>query len=435
MPNNSSLSAMKDQARALLTQWRGDRYVFGLGCFGRLGEVAAMLGRRASVIASGVGKPWGPPIHEAARKSLAAAGVELAGDLIRGAANNSPREDVSRIAAALAAQRPDLVISIGGGSNIDAAKTAAAWHVLGDKYPDLDAWFGMGQVTAMLRSTGRRLIPLVVAQLASASGSHLTKYANITDMRTHQKMLIIDEALVPPRAIFDYGLTVTMPPDFTMDGAMDGHAHCLEVLLGLPAAKFAQGSEVALLGIDLVVRNLKAALRSPSDLAAREALGLATDLGGYSIMIGGTSGGHLTSFSLVDILPHGRAVALMNPYYVVFFAPAIEDRLRAVGEIYRKAGYVKADLSRLGGRALGEAVADGMIALARSIGYPTTLAEVPGFTDAHIDRALAAAKDPKLASKLQNMPIPMTAETVDRYMRPILEAARAGRFELIRNMA
>ena len=425
---------MKDQARALLTQWRGDRYVFGLGCFRRLGELAATLGRRASVIASGVGKPWGPPIHEAARKSLAAAGVELAGDLIRGAANNSPREDVSRIAAALAAQRPDLVISIGGGSNIDAAKAAAAYHVLGNKFPDLGAWFGMGQVTAMLRSTGRRLIPLVVAQLASASGSHLTKYANITDMRTHQKMLIIDEALVPPRAIFDYGLTVTMPPDFTMDGAMDGHAHCFEVLMGLPAEKFAQGSEVALLGIDLIVSNLKAALRSPDDLAAREALGLATDLGGYAIMIGGTSGGHLTSFSLVDILPHGRAVALMNPYYAVFFAPAIEDRLRGVGEIYKKAGYLAADLSQLSGRALGEAVADGMIALARSIGYPTTLAEVPGFTDAHIDRALAAAKNPQLASKLQNMPIPMTAETVDRYMRPILEAARTGRFELIRNM-
>jgi alcohol dehydrogenase class IV len=426
---------MKDRARALLSGWRGDRYVFGLGCFDRLGRMAVALGRRASVVASGVGKPWGTPIHDAARASLAAAGVELAGDIIRGAGNNTPREDVSRIAAALAAQRPDLVISIGGGSNIDAAKAAAAYHVLGDKFPDIDSWFGLGRVTAMLRATGRRMIPLVVAQLAAASGSHLTKYANITDMRSCQKMLIIDEALVPPRALFDYRLTVTMPPDFTMDGAMDGHAHCFEVLMGLPAAKLAQGSEVALLGIDLIVANLKAALRSPEDLAAREALGLATDLGGYAIMIGGTSGGHLTSFSLVDILPHGRAVALMNPYYAVFFAPAIEDRLLAVGAVYKKAGYVTADLSRLGGRALGEAVADGMIALARSIGYPTTLAEVPGFTDAHIDRALAAAKNPQLASKLQNMPVPMTAETVDRYMRPILEAARTGRFEFIRNMA
>ncbi|MCX5671233.1 MAG: iron-containing alcohol dehydrogenase [Planctomycetota bacterium] len=435
MPNDSSPSAMKDRARQLLTQWRGDRYVFGLGCFARLGELAVALGRRASVVASGVGKPWGPPIHDAARASLAAAGVELAGDLIPGAANNSPREDVSRIAESLAAQRPDLVISIGGGSNIDAAKAAAAYHVLGDKYPDIDSWFGLGQVTAMLRTTGRRMMPLLVAQLASASGSHLTKYANITDMRTHQKMLIIDDALVPPRALFDYRLTVTMPPDFTMDGAMDGHAHCFEVLMGIPAAKFAEAARVAVLGIDLIVSNLKAVLRSPEDLEAREALGLATDLGGYAIMIGGTSGGHLTSFSLVDILPHGRAVALMNQYYAVFFAPAIEDRLRAVGEIYRKAGYVTADLDRLGGRSLGQAVADGMIALACSIGYPTTLAEVPGFTDAHIDRALAAAKDPKLASKLQNMPVPMTAETVDHYMRPILEAARTGRFELIRNMA
>jgi len=132
----------------------------------------------------------------------------------------------------------------------------------------------------------------------------------------------------------------------------------------------------------------------------------------------------------------GRKGGKGEPYgYTVFFAPAIEDRLRAVGAVYKKAGYMKADLDRLGGRSLGEAVAEGMIALARSIGYPTTLAEVPGFTDAHIKRALAAAKDPKLASKPQNMPIPMTAETVDRYMRPILEAARTGRFDLIRNMA
>jgi len=46
----------------------------------------------------------------------------------------------------------------------------------------------------------------------------------------------------------------------------------------------------------------------------------------------------------------------------------------------------------------------------------------------------ATAKNPKLASKFQNMPVTMTAETVDRYMRPILDASRTGRFDLIRNI-
>ena len=73
-------------------------------------------------------------------------------------------------------------------------------------------------------------------------------------------------------------------------------------------------------------------------------MGLATDLGGYSIMLGGTNGGHLTSFSLVDILSHGRACAIMNPYYVVFFAPAIEEPLRMVGNILKEAGLTETGL-------------------------------------------------------------------------------------------
>ena len=49
-------------------------------------------------------------------------------------------------------------------------------------------------------------------------------------------------------------------------------------------------------------------------------------------MLGGTNGGHLTSFSLVDVLSHGRACAMTNPYYTVFFAPAIQQPLQAGGQ-------------------------------------------------------------------------------------------------------
>jgi alcohol dehydrogenase class IV len=191
---------------------------------------------------------------------------------------------------------------------------------------------------------------------------------------------------------------------------------------------------ISLLGIDLIVNSLDTACRDSDDMEAREAIGLGTDLGGYAIMVGGTNGAHLTSFSLVDILAHGRACALMNPYYTVFFATAIEDKVRAVGAIYKDAGYTKADLDRLHGRDLGLAVAEAMLELSRSIGFPTKLADVPGFTDAHVERALTAAKNPKLESKLKNMPVPLSAETVDEYMGPVLAAAKAGDFGLIKNM-
>jgi alcohol dehydrogenase class IV len=418
----------------MLREFKGEDYVFGLGCFDRLGGLAASLGKRASVVTSGVGKPWGVPLQEATRQSLAAAGVTLAGETIPGAAPNAPREDVARIAEALAAQDPDVVVSVGGGSGIDAVKCALARVALADRYPNLDDYFGMGEVTRMLEAAGRKLKPLLAVELAASSGSHLTKYANVTDMATGQKLLIVDEAVVPQRALFDYAVTTSMSPAFTMDGALDGVSHCFEVFLGIPAEKLERVRPVALLGIELILNHLRGVVADPGNLAGREALGLGTDLGGMSIMIGGTNGAHLTSFSLTDILPHGRACALMNPYYAVFFAPAIEDRIRAVGTMYRAAGYTKADFEHLRGRDLGLALAEAMIAFSRAIGFPTTLGEVPGFTPEHIARALAAAKNPKLESKLRNMPVPLTAAQVDDYMGPVLEAARTGDFGGIRCM-
>ncbi len=151
-------------------------------------------------------------------------------------------------------------------------------------------------------------------------------------------------------------------------------------------------------------------------------------------MVGGTNGGHLTSFSLVDILSHGRACAIMNPYYSVFFALAIERPLRVVGKIYQEANLTNADVEGLRARELGVAVAEAMFELARRVGFPTGLGQVDGFGPHHIDRALAAAKNPQLKMKLQNMPVPLTAEMVDEYMRPILEAARDGDLSLIKNV-
>jgi alcohol dehydrogenase len=64
----------------------------------------------------------------------------------------------------------------------------------------------------------------------------------------------------------------------------------------------------------------------------------------------------------------------------------------------------------------------------------TRLGEVPGFTQGRIDRALAAARNPQLRMKIQNMPVPLEPETVERCMRSILEAARDGNLAAIRNV-
>jgi alcohol dehydrogenase len=421
--------SLSDRARALLREFKGDAYLYGAGVLSQVGGVIASLGTRPVLVRDTF--PGSETFVQTIRDSAAAAGVLLIGE-VDGAGPNAPREDLFRIADALKDLDPDVIVSFGGGSTIDATKAGEVLRTLGG---GIDDYFGTNQVTQALAASGAMLTPHVAIQTASSSGAHLTKYSNITDVSTGQKKLIVDEAVVPARPVFDYMVTYGAPPSLTADGALDGIAHSLEVLLGAVGQPFYDKVEpVARASIGLVVNYLPKAIANPKDEEARAALCLATDLGAYAIMIGGTNGGHLTSFSLVDVTSHGRACAITNPYYTVFFAPAIEPALRLLGEVYAQAGLTDADLDDLSGRALGEAVAEAMFELSRRIGFPTTLAELPAFTDAHIERALAAAKDPQLRMKLENMPVPLTADMIDEYMGPVLWAAKTGDLSLIKSV-
>lgn len=413
-----------DSARTLIRQFKGDSYVHGLGVLPQAGELAAQLGTRAVVVRdtfSGL-----DATVNMLTASLERAGVEVVG-VIAGAAPNAPLEDLRRVTEELQRLQPRVLVSLGGGSTIDCVKAAEVIRTLGG---DVEQYFGAGLVTAALQTSGRSLTPHLAIQTASSSAAHLTKYSNITEVSSGQKKLIIDDAIVPARALFDYEITLTSPGSLTADGALDGLSHCLEVYYGATGKpNYSQVESVALAGIALVAEYLPRVTAEPSDRAAREALGLATDLGGYAIMLGGTNGAHLTSFSLVDILAHGRACALMNPYYTVIFSPAIQPQLRALAPI------LCPEAATLTGRALATAVAEAIRKLARSVGNPTTLSEVTGFTLSHVSRALAAAKNPQLRSKLENMPVPMSADQVDVYMGSVLEAASTGDLRLVRDLA
>jgi alcohol dehydrogenase len=374
-------------------------------------------------------------LHQRAKKIfdrivnlLKSSGLKIVGHT-QTARPNSPKEDVIRMAKAILASRPDSVLVASGGSGIDAAKAAI---VLADLEGDLEDYFGVGKVTEKMSKTKKTLTPCLALQTASGSSAHLTKYSNITDFQISQKKLIIDPAIIPSKCLFDYSLTQTMSPDFTCDGAFDGLAHCLEVYYGASRESLDKIEEVALTGIELILAWLETAVIDPVNLEAREALGLATDLGGYAIMMGGTNGAHLTSFSLVNILSHGRACALLNPYYTVFFAPAIQHQLSRLAELFTKYGLMSSESSSLEGRELGVAVAKGLIALGKKVDFPATLSEIEGMDESFLKKALTAAKNPQLESKLKNMPVPLTAGHVNKYMRPILQAALSGDFNLIK---
>lgn len=426
-------NALRQQAKELLLRFKGDDYAFGLGVMEKAGSFAKEAGNSCLVVASS--SLWFRPYLDRILASLNSHCVELAGArIVSGVSPNAPREDVYRIATYILQHKPACLMAVGGGSVIDAVKAANVLASLGRWEPELEPYFGTGKVTEAARAHSAALLPMVAVQTVSSSGAHLTKYSNVTDSAAGQKKLIVDDAIVPSKAVFDYEVTKSSPADLTADGALDGIGHCLEVFYGAKGDKYDTCRRIAEIGIELAVANAVKAVEDPHDLSAREALGLATDLGGYAIMVGGTNGAHLTSFSLVDIASHGRGVALMNPYYTVFFAPAIQDQLRVVGRIYAKHGYLKGDVEELEGRELGAAVAEAMMALSSRLGFPTKLSELPGFTGVHLERALTAAKNPQLEMKLKNMPVPLDSSSVDEYMGSVLEAAASGDLSLIKNM-
>jgi alcohol dehydrogenase len=430
------------KSQKLLSDWKGDKYVFGRGVLPRLGKLAAGFGKNALVVCN---TTYMKPVADAVENALKNAGVSLAGNsIVPDAGPNAPRADVYRIETYILHYKPDVIIAVGGGSTIDACKAANFLATLGGAVtgggtPEIDYWFGTGIVSDGLNKTGKKLFPLIAVETSASSGAHLTKYSNITDPVVGQKKLVVDDAIVPPYSLFDYDVTASMPIPVTIDGALDSIAHCFEVFSGLPAnapqEKYDLLAALTETAVELTVQFTPRVIKDPKDMAAREAIGMSTDLGGYAIMVGGTHGPHMTSFSLVDLTGHGTACGLMNPYYAVFFAPAIEKQLRLAGTIFKKYGYISENLEDLKGRDLGLAFAKGMIAFGKAIKAPVTLKELPKWNDSYVDKILTAAKDPQLDMKLKNMPVPLTAAKVDEYMGPIIRAAVNGDLSIIKSLA
>ena len=428
------LAGYLEQGYTLIRKWRGNDYIMGTGCLNRVAEHASRFGKKALVVANTAHMSKSV---ETVLKSLEDAGIEIAGGSVcPGARPNAPREDVYRIATYILQHKPDCIVAVGGGSTIDTCKAASVLASLGGCAScEIDSYFGTGKVSEALKATGSKLTPVVAVQTSASSGAHLTKYSNITDPVVGQKKLIVDPSIVPACALFDYDVTCSMPARVTIDGALDALSHTFEVFCGAKEESYETAREICECAFNLVLTCAKTAVEKPDDKLAREAIGLATDLGGYAIMVGGTSGGHLTSFSLVDVAGHGTACGIMNPYYAVFYGKAIQKQLKVLAGLFASHGFLKEDVESLKGRALAETVANAMMDFSKSIGAPTKLSDLDGFSeDVHVKRAVDAAKDPDLKMKLQNMPVSMTSEDVEPYMKPILLAATRGDLSLIVEM-
>ncbi len=439
--DGKSISENIKTAQRLLCDYKGSTYTFGLDCLDATVEYIREFGNETLLIISG--SSWAKPLRKKVDDLLRRNNIKVVG-IADTAAPNNPLEDVLGLARIITSLNPSSITCMGGGSAIDCAKAANAFACTGENPGDMEKFFGTGNVSKIARQKNKKLYPLIAVELLAGSASHLTRYSNITFPEINQKKLIVDDILIPDRAVFDYSNTVSAPLEITLDGAMDGLSHSLEAYYGaseekIGKAQFELLEEICLTSISMIVQALPQLTIELKNRHYREIIGLATDLGGYSIMFGGTSGAHLNSYSLVDILSHGRACAVLNPYYTVFFSTSISDKLIKLANIFKSylpEGKDFRDLTdgRFQPRQIGEYVASAMISFSKRLGFPSKLSQIEGFSEKHHKKILEAAKNPQLDMKLKNMPVPLDAGLVDEYMGPILLAAFSGDFSRIKNI-
>ncbi len=200
------------------------------------------------------------------------------------------------------------VIALGGGSVIDASKSAALQSINRLKFADIE--FG----TADLNNA----LPIIAVPTVSGSGSEITPYSVINNSQTGRKSTIYHESLFPCTAIIDQNVFATVSKKQTLAGALDTLVHCLEAYTSTQSEILINAFAVQ--GASLVFSNLQKVLDNPQDIEGRKALADASLYGGASIAHVRTGAMHTLSVALQKYskLPHGMLTATLLPAVLRF---------------------------------------------------------------------------------------------------------------------
>lgn len=233
---------------------------------------------------------------------------------------------VRRISKFLCDYQPDLIIALGGGSPIDAAK--AGW--LFYERPDID----FKDVAVRFLDIRKRIFKLPSLELkarfvaiptTSGTGSEVTAFTVITGEHG-EKFPLADYAFTPWCAIIDSDLVMTLPKKITAITGMDAVSHALESYVSTMASDYTD--PLALQATRLLFKYLPIAYENPQDREAREKVHNAATIAGMAFTNSGLGICHSLSHKIgADFhIPHGMANAIFLPHVIRYNAEHVPSK-------------------------------------------------------------------------------------------------------------
>ncbi len=304
------------------------KLVFGEGKLNEAGEFARLYGKKAIIVTTGnLFKENG--LVQRLQEVLRNSGL----DSIHcpDVSPNPLNTQIDKGAEVARSEGCDLVIGLGGGSAIDAAKGMAI--VLGHNRPIWDFCIaGNGKEVAPITE---KTYPIIAITTTSGTGSECTQWAVITNPVTGQKPGIGCEYTFAKVAIVDPELMATMPPRITASTGFDTLAHAIEAytaVLATPITDLHCEQSIRLVG-----RFLRRAVKNGQDREARNAMAFANTLAGMAISVGVVTVCHGLAHSIGGLSgsTHGETLAAMTPITMRFSMKHFPDKFRKIAMLLR----------------------------------------------------------------------------------------------------
>ncbi len=270
----------------------------------------------------------------------------------------------------------DVVVAIGGGSNMDIGKIVATVLRHGGTPRD---YFGFDMVPGPI-------VPTIAIPTTSGTGSEVSHAAVLTDIVAQNKVSTLSRWLRPAVAIVDPALTDSCPPKVTADSGIDALVHAIEAVTNRdysemteidPQARAYEGSYslTRLMGgeaIRLVGQFLRRAYQNPTDSEARDGMALAAMMAGMAFSNSGVAVVHALEYPIGGLThcSHGEGNGLLLPHVMRFNLPACVESMAEVG------GWLGCDLIGLTRFASAEAAISAVVQIQQEVGIRTRLSEL-----------------------------------------------------------